>query len=94
MKAAEDQVVEDDARFQDDEVGIEMRWFGREFLAIYFRIVMRFSEPKQKVQNKIKNEIKSDKEITFDICKVSHTVHNHTQIHNNGGNHYKDVTSH
>lgn len=46
MKAAEDQVVEDDARFQDDEVGLGTKkiWLGREINAIYFRIIIRFSE--------------------------------------------------
>lgn len=41
MKAAEDQVVEDDARFQDDEVGLCTK---KEFIVIYLRIIMRFSE--------------------------------------------------
>lgn len=44
MKAAEDQVVEDDARFQDDEVGLCTQRFVLEKSLLPFTIVMRFSE--------------------------------------------------
>lgn len=71
MKVAEDQVVEDDARFQDDEVGLCTKRFGWEESLLSFTLevlcvsLSQFSEQKQKVQNKSNNEseVKSDKEI-------------------------------
>lgn len=70
MKAAEDQVVGDDARFQDDEVGLCAKRLGLEESLLPFTLELlcispsQFSEQKQKVQNKsnIESEVKSDKE--------------------------------
>lgn len=62
MKAAEDQVVEDDARFQDDEVGLSTQRFVLEESLLPFTLGLlcvspnHFSEQKRNVQNKSNNE--------------------------------------
>lgn len=79
MKAAEDQVVEDDARFHDDEVGLSKK------KCVY---LSHFSEQKQKVQNECNNgsKVKTDKYVIANIIRnsksqdIDHNVRYHTRF--------------
>lgn len=93
MKAAEDQVVEDDARFQDDEVGLCTQRFFLEESLLPFTLELLCVSPNHFCEQ---NQIKSDKEIMqmlsdkhdIGMCKILHIFHNHTQIHISGVNNY------